>query len=186
MSTGSAATLRRGRVAPGAAGFTYIAIMIAVVLLGVSLAATGMLWETAQRRERERELLFVGNQFRRAVGLYYERTPGNIKQFPRKLEDLLQDNRFPNVQRYLRKIYPDPITGKVQWGLVEYPGIGITGVYSLSDKVPIKSARFPSYTRNFDMAKTYADWRFEYLPGQGLNPSGAAPAPGQPQIPGAR
>ena len=35
--------------------------------MGVALAGTGMVWHTQVRREKERELLFVGNQFRRAI-----------------------------------------------------------------------------------------------------------------------
>src|SRR3972149_571381 len=68
------------------------------------------------------------------------------------------------MQRYLRKIYRDPITGKVQWGLVEAPGGGIMGVYSLSRDAPIKKAGFAEQQEGFGEAGDYADWKFVYQP----------------------
>ena len=155
-------------------GFTYIGLLIAIAVIGLGLAAAGSVSHTLQQREKERELLFVGDQFRRAIALYYERSPGGLKQYPRKLEDLLSDQRYPTAQRYLRKIYLDPLTGKKQWGLVEIPGIGITGVYSLSELQPLKTANFPAPYQSFRSAKKHLDWKFVYVPGQ---------APGQPAVP---
>ena len=143
--------------------------------MGIGLAAVGPVSRTLQLRDKERELLFVGDQFRRAIATYYEKTPGGLKQYPKKLEDLLRDNRYPNVQRYLRKIYTDPLTGNAQWGLVEIPGIGITGVYSLSELAPVKTANFSALYKSFATAKKYSDWKFVYVPSQIAN------APGVPQ-----
>jgi hypothetical protein len=83
--------------------------------MGIALAGTGVIWHTQSRREKERELLFVGDQFRRAIGLYYERSPG-AKRFPKGLEDLVLDRRYPNTQRYLRRLYADPVGGTSGWG----------------------------------------------------------------------
>jgi len=155
-------------------GFTYIGLLIVVALIGIGLAAAGPVSHTLQLRDKERELLFAGDQFRRAIEMYYEKSPGGLKQYPKKLEDLLLDNRYPTVQRHLRKVYVDPLTGKKQWGLVEMQGIGITGVYSLSDQQPLKSANFPALYQSFRTAKKYSDWKFVYVPGQ---------TPGQAAIP---
>lgn len=164
-------------------GFTYIGLLVAIVVIGIGLAAVGPVSRTLQLRDKERELLFVGDQYRRAIGMYYDKTPGPLKQYPKKLEDLLRDNRYPNVQRYLRRIYFDPLTGKTQWGLVELPGIGITGVYSLSDLPPIKTANFPAQYNSFQKAKKYSDWKFVYVPSQGASASGVPGAPGAPGAP---
>jgi type II secretory pathway pseudopilin PulG len=162
-------------------GFSYIGLLVAIVVVGIGLAAVGPVSRTLQLRDKERELLFVGDQFRRAIATYYERSPGGLKQYPKKLEDLLRDNRYPDVQRYLRKIYIDPLTGKPQWGLVELPGIGITGVYSLSDLPPVKTANFPALYNSFRTAKKYSDWKFVSVPG----PVASAPSvpPSAPQTP---
>lgn len=97
-------------------GFTYIGLLIFIALMGIALAGTGMVWHAQVRREQERELLFVGDQFRRAIGQYYERSPGGGKHFPQSLDDLLLDKRYVATQRYLGRVYPDPITGKTEWG----------------------------------------------------------------------
>lgn len=164
-----------GERAPAVAqgGFVYLGVLFAVALLGASLAATGTLWQLEQRRERERELLFVGHQFRLAIESYYRQTPGPIKAYPRRLEDLLRDTRFPNTVRHLRRLYRDPITGDAQWGFVRAADGGISGVYSLSDDVPIKVAHFPARDRGSEGKVRYSDWRFIYIPGYRPGPRGS-------------
>src|SRR3982074_2070613 len=54
-----------------AAGFTYIGLLIAVVVLGIALSAVGTVWRTQAQREREQELLFIGHEFQRAIAAYY-------------------------------------------------------------------------------------------------------------------
>ncbi|CAK0781592.1 hypothetical protein CCP3SC15_930023 [Gammaproteobacteria bacterium] len=102
-------------------GFTYLGLLFAVAMAGVALAATGVLWSTQRQREREQDLLFVGNQIRQAIRSYYEHSPGLVKRYPAKLDDLLRDNRFLTVQRHLRQRYMDPMTGAREWGLVMAP-----------------------------------------------------------------
>jgi type II secretory pathway pseudopilin PulG len=148
-------------------GFTYIAMLLAVAMIGVGLAATGALWSQSLQREREQELLFRGNQFRQAIALYYQKTPGAVKRYPEKLGDLLEDKRYLKTQRYLRKHYVDPMTGKSQWGLIEAPGGGIMGVYSLSKAAPIKSGGFAARDQELQGAESYSDWRFHYAPPTG-------------------
>ena len=145
-------------------GFTYIGVLILVAIMGVALAATGVVFHHQAQRGKEKELLFVGDQFRRAIGQYYERSPGGDKRFPRALEDLLLDDRYPATQRYLRRIYLDPMTSKPQWGLVRGPGNGIIGVHSLSPTAPLKTAGFPERYADFEGRESVAQWRFVYAP----------------------
>jgi type II secretory pathway pseudopilin PulG len=128
--------------------------------MGIGLALIGDVWSTTVKRERERELLFVGAQFRQAIGRYYDGSPG-VKQYPRKLEDLLEDKRFPVIKRYLRKIYIDPMTGKTNWG--SDPGRpDPRRLQPIQDK-PLKIANFRS-RRAFADSNAYSDWRFVYAP----------------------
>ena len=145
-------------------GFTYIWMLFAVALAGIMLAGAGQVWRTESLREKEKELMFVGEQFRQAIGSYYESSPGMFKRYPDSLEKLLSDDRFPTVKRHLRKIFFDPVTGTAEWGLVRQPGIGITGVYSLSTQKPIKRANFPERYSSFAKAASYKDWKFVYSP----------------------
>ena len=163
------------------AGFTYIGMLVTVAIVGVGLALTGEAWRTTAQRERERELLFAGDEIRRAITRYYESTPGTGKQFPKSLEDLLRDSRYPTTRRYLRKVYLDPMTGKRDWGIVKGPGDGIMGVYSLSTQAPLKRANFISPYTAFERAESYAGWRFVHaeapIAQPGLVPGAAAAAP---------
>lgn len=146
-------------------GFTYIAILLAIALHGAVLAAAGSVWHIAQKRERERELLFIGDQFRHAIRAYAQSGPGTKGQLPKTLDDLLLDPRFPGVRRHLRKIFVDPVTWKAEWGLVKTPdGNAIVGVYSLSEEVPLMTTNFQPADRAFEGATTYAEWKFVYKP----------------------
>lgn len=158
-------------------GMTYLAVLVAVAILGTAQAATGIVWRTARQHDNERELLFVGKQIRRAIEQYYQQTPGPVKQFPPRLEALLRDDRQPAVQRYLRRLYPDPITGRAQWGLVMAPQGGIAGVYSLSQATPLKQANFAEVDKAFTGAAKYSDWIFVYQPDA---VPGLPPGTGQP------
>ncbi len=141
-----------------AMGFTYIGVLAAVVIMGAVLGATAEVWHTALQRDKERELLFVGNQFRQAIRLYYRAG----KRYPVNLEDLLKDPRQPSTQRYLRKIYHDPITGKAEWGLTLDTNGKIIGVHSLSEDQPIKVSGFSMANQDFEGAEKYSDWIFSY------------------------
>jgi type II secretory pathway pseudopilin PulG len=141
------------------AGFTYVWLLLAVAFMAAGLAAVAELATTAMRRDKEAELLFVGDEFARAIAQYRASSSGS-PQYPQRLEDLLADKRFPNVRRHLRRIYPDPMTGSTEWGLVRGPGGGIVGVYSRSTTQPLKSANFPKGYEAFASATSYADWRF--------------------------
>ena len=68
------------------------------------------------------------------------------------------------MQRYLRRIYRDPITGKPEWGLVQSPTGGIMGVHSLSNGRPIKTGAFDEADKELDGKVRYSDWQFVYTP----------------------
>lgn len=145
-------------------GYTYLGLLLLIALSSMALAGAGSLWRFETRRAREQELLRVGSEFRDAIGMYYERTPGVVKKYPPTLEALLKDERYTTTQRYLRRIYPDPLTGRQAWGILEAPGGGIMGVYSLSSEVPIKVANFRPKDKTFAGKKDYGSWIFAYLP----------------------
>jgi type II secretory pathway pseudopilin PulG len=155
-------------------GFTYLGIMIIVMVMGMGLAAFGTIYSQTAQRDKEAELLFVGEQFRSAIESYYLKSPG-ARAYPKKLEDLVEDKRFPMPMRHLRRIYPDPITGSTDWGLVEMPGNGgIMGVFSKSEEKPIKQANFSVKQAAFEDAESYTKWTFTYSPpgsGQSAGPS---------------
>ncbi len=140
-------------------GFTLLGLLFLVALLGVGLAALGQVWETANRREKEAELLFIGDEYRRALESYYLATPGQEKHFPKTLRELLADPRFPNTVRHLRRLYRDPMTQSTDWGLVKQ-GEEITGLHSLSGDAPFKVDGFRKPYDAFKGAASYRNWVF--------------------------
>jgi type II secretory pathway pseudopilin PulG len=145
-------------------GYTYLVVLAMIALINLAAVKLVEVWHTQIAREKELELLFVGNEFRKAIALYYEMSPGTVKRFPPTFIDLLKDPRQLATQRYLRRIYRDPISLNTQWGVVSAPGGGIMGVYSLSDKTPVKTANFPAGLESFEGKQHYSDWRFVYSP----------------------
>ena len=148
----------RRRRGAGQRGFGYLLVLFTLAAMGLLLAGAGQVWHTSAQREKEAELLFIGQQFRQAIASYYALTPDPSKQYPVKLEDLLEDKRFPMTRRHLRQLYRDPMTGRAQWGLVK-AGDGIVGVHSLSDGNPLKTA-FEGRDAAFAGASRYDQWVF--------------------------
>lgn len=52
-------------------GSIYILMLFAVTIAGILLAATGQAWHFKAQREKEKQLILVGEQFRNAVMSYY-------------------------------------------------------------------------------------------------------------------
>ena len=151
--------MRRGeRPRRAEGGFTYLGLLALVVLIGLMLSAAGEVVATAARREREAQLLWVGHQYRAAIGRYW----GQKRSYPRSLKELLGDPDSPVKVRYLRSLYPDPMTNGADWVLVEAPGGGIRGVASSSKRAPMKTANFEDVDWSFADAASYRDWQFVY------------------------
>ena len=152
-------------------GYTYLGLLFAVALAGIALAGTGSLWQLESRREKEKELLFIGEEFRQAIASYFDKTPGADKQYPEKLDDLLQDKRFPMPVHHLRRLYRDPMTADGSWELIRSQG-KIIGVASKSPGKPIKVAGFSPEQQDFEGVDSYSEWRFTHSGGT----SSTAPA----------
>lgn len=150
---------RRVRVRTG--GFTYLMLLWWVALSGLMLAALAQSWMLDARRAREAELVWRGEQFRLAIEAYASVPVGEGQsQLPRRLEDLLEDRRSGELQRHLKRIWPDPITGNTEWGLVR-EGDGITGVHSLSVARPLNAP---------EGVQRYEQWTFVLGQPQALRP----------------
>ncbi|OQW86639.1 MAG: hypothetical protein BWK72_16255 [Rhodoferax ferrireducens] len=139
-------------------GFGYMLVLFALAAMGLTLAGAGQVWHTTAQRDKELELLFIGNQFRQAIGAYYTLTPGEVKQYPATLQELLEDKRFPYPRRHLRQLYRDPMTGSTQWGLVKV-GDRIMGVHSLSE-APAFKTDFQGRDAAFAGTTHYGQWVF--------------------------
>jgi len=166
---------RPSPAAPCQSGFTLLGLLFMIAIMGISLAAAGTLWHTASQRQKEQELLYAGDQFRRAIESFWNMPlpEGTPRRLPKNFDELIEDPRFSHTVRHLRRIYPDPITRSVEWGVVKGPDGGIAGVYSLSEGKPFKKANFPLPYQAFDGQAGYSDWKFIFVAG---NPDAPAPA----------
>lgn len=165
-------------------GIAYIGLLLIVAIIGIMLGAATDVWSTTRQRQREAELLWVGNQYRDAILAYQGSSPGQIRAYPMRLEELLQDNRSLTVRRYLRRLYPDPMTGKVDWELLKAPEGGIVGIRSRSSGTPLKQTGFRPRDMLFEGKSSYGEWVFSAAP-PAPPPGGAPGAPGAPpQAPG--
>ena len=150
--------MRAGRTRAGQHGFTYLGGLFLLSLMGLGLAGTGEAWTVASRRARERELLWTGNQYMRALKSYYDQSPG-ARQYPMKLEELLEDRRFAQPRHHLRQMYADPIA-RGEFVLIRNGHGRIAGVRSASEDMPMKQANFPLALKDFQGRVRYADWQF--------------------------
>jgi type II secretory pathway pseudopilin PulG len=162
MSAGKEAGDREDSLSPGSgqAGFTLIGALVLAALMGLGAVAYAELASHAAQREKEAELLFRGDQYRLAIESYYR----HGETYPQRLEELLEDSRHPQPVRHLRKLYPDPITGSTDWGLVRAPEGGIMGVFTQSEAEPVKKGNFLPRDEAFAGARRYMDWQFFYRP----------------------
>jgi type II secretory pathway pseudopilin PulG len=173
--------------AKGRSGFTYIGLLIAITVIGISVAVVGPSLKTMYKAERERQLLWVGSQFRLAIKRYYlaVEVPSAqaVKSYPSELKDLIQDPRSPGTHRYLRKIYIDPMTGKDDWVPVFDDQHHIKGVHSKSDATTLKRDNFDLADTKFRGKTRYSEWVFDYDPSLDPDQLTAIPAPAAPATP---
>ena len=117
---------RRARVA---GGFTYLGVLLAVALIGLGLVAASEIWSKRATRERFARMDAIGAEYVAAIAAYRQGTPGIVVQgFPPSFASLVRDPRFATVRRYLRREYPDPFTGRVDWEAVPAPDGGVLGI----------------------------------------------------------
>lgn len=141
--------------------------MILIMLIGIGLAVVGVVARTQAQREREAQLLFAGHQYRNAIMHFYA---ANGARLPHMLDELVDNGAGVSAgeavppRRFLRRLYPDPMTGHPDWQQLTLPGGGIYGVASTSKAEPRKRAGFDLDDRGFDDAPCYRAWRFAFTP----------------------
>jgi type II secretory pathway pseudopilin PulG len=78
------------------------ALLVGLSIMAVVMSAALPVWSQHMKREREEELIWRGNQYARAVGLFQRKFANT---FPPTIDILVE-------QRFLRKKYKDPITNE--------------------------------------------------------------------------
>ena len=86
----------------GQRGYAMAALLVGLSVMSVMMAAALPVWSHATRREREEELIWRGEQYKRAIMLFQRKFANT---FPPTVDILVE-------QKFLRKKYKDPITGE--------------------------------------------------------------------------
>jgi len=166
-------------------GITFLAVLMVLVIMGIMLGLTGQSWKMVMKREKEKELLFRGNQIKEAIENWnnakYPPPTGHPVKPLNKLEDLMLDPASLKPRPYLRRLYTDPMTGK-EWTLLRGPKIAanttttstgvstiqngpISGVASTSQEEPLKTdfTDIPTL-KDLGGMKKYSEWEFRADP----------------------
>lgn len=107
---GAASHPNSGGSHPGEEGYILIAVLFLVALVLIALAVAAPRMAQSIQRDKELELVHRGEQYERAIKLYYRK----FGTYPTSIDQLLNTNNI----RFLRKRYTDPITGKNDWRLI--------------------------------------------------------------------
>lgn len=154
MRPGSAALMRAPR------GFAWVVVLLALGLAAAAGAVVAQRWTDRISRDKERQLLQVGDAYARALAAYHAASPGSDKRYPESLEQLLLDTRFVGTRRHLRRLYADPVTGQPDWVLLRDARGGIVGLRSRSEKPTwARVAQRLEFT-DLPAADRHADWVF--------------------------
>jgi len=89
------------------AGYVLLAVIFLCVILLISLAIAAPKIAMSIQRDKELETVHRGEQYKRAIKLYYQK----FGRYPTTIDQLVETNQI----RFLRKKYTDPLTGKDDW-----------------------------------------------------------------------
>jgi hypothetical protein len=149
-------------------GYTYLGLLLVLTGVMYIVALSVQNGAAIQKTEAERQLWLVGTAYEKAI-LQYAKQPMATRAAqsdsftatgPLRLEQLLKDPRTPGLQRHLRNLYADPMTGQMAWGIIRDASGSILGIYSMDKSQPIKRTGFDPQHADFENAKSYEDWIF--------------------------
>ncbi len=92
-----------------------IMMMLAILLIMLTEAMAGVYTEA--QREREKELIFRGQQYARAIYLFHLQ----FNRYPTSVKELLETNGM----RFLRRAYRDPVARNGKWRFIHATANGI-------------------------------------------------------------
>ncbi|HWP85732.1 MAG TPA: hypothetical protein VNN17_11110, partial [Terriglobia bacterium] len=101
----------------GSEGYVLLVFSLFAALLVIGVYRILPAYRFQGQRMKEEELIFRGQEYRRAIQLFVRK----FGRYPTSLEELENTNEI----RFIRKLYPDPMTEDGQWRLVH---IGPDGV----------------------------------------------------------
>ncbi len=108
------------------------ALLVTIGIMSAVMSVALPAWNHMAKREKEAELVFRGEQYARAVGLYQRKVAG---AFPPSVEILLE-------QRFLRRAYRDPMVENGGFRILYQTSvIGVPGGTGQEEEDSVASAR---------------------------------------------
>ena len=153
-------TLLVGKTNRYSGGYSLPIVLVGLMTLSIFANVASIRESYRVKSERERELLYRGQAYMRAIGRFYL-AGKDAKIYPRSLQDLLKDPRFA-YRRHIRRLYEDPVAGG-EWRILRQ-GRGIIGVASISNDKPLRRGNFPIGLEHFAGTTSYSQWLFEFHP----------------------
>jgi type II secretory pathway pseudopilin PulG len=93
-------------------GYILLAVLVMILMVMISLSVALPKMAADIERDREVETVHRGQQYVRAIKLYYKK----FQAYPPNIEALEKSNNI----RFLRRRYKDPMTGKAEWKLIHF------------------------------------------------------------------
>ena len=91
-------------------GYALLVVILLAALVLIALSAVVPQVLTQGQREKEEELIFRGEQYRRAIGVFYKK----FGRYPNSVEELLRTNE----RSFLRREYRDPMSLDGKWRFI--------------------------------------------------------------------
>ena len=169
------------------------ALLVSMAVMAILMTAAMPVWKHLAQREKEEELVFRGEQYAHAIGMYQRRT---ANAYPPNLDVLVQ-------QKFLRKKYKDPVAaddfvplpagGQQQLGRGGQagqgaqpqgrgqPGVAVPGqAAAVGGIMGVTSKSTAESIRLYKGRSHYNEWAFIYTPpAQAPGAAGGAAAPGR-------
>jgi type II secretory pathway pseudopilin PulG len=93
-------------------GFLLLGVLFMILLIMMALAIAAPKMAESIRRDKEIETVHRGQQYARAIKIYYAK----YGRYPNTIDQLVKSDN----QRFLRKRYLNPMTGKDDWRIIHY------------------------------------------------------------------
>jgi hypothetical protein len=98
-------------------GFALLFVFLLAAAVAISFYMQLPVAAFENQRTREQALLDRGEQYRRAIQLYFRK----FKRYPAELKALEKTNNI----RFIRRLYKDPLTGADEWRLIHISPAGL-------------------------------------------------------------
>ena len=130
------------------AGFVLLAAIFLCVLLLISVAIAAPKMARSIQRDKELETIHRGEQYRRAIQLYYRK----FGHYPTSIDQLVETNQM----RFLRKKYKDPLTGKDDWKPIYFGQAHVRPLGFFGQPLMAMAGAMPGMAGGMGMASMYA------------------------------